>query len=217
MRQKIIDTIKKEKLIVILRGVDREKLIPLVDAMYRGGVRLLEITYSPDGQVSDEETSQRLSMLTDRFGDRMIIGSGTVLTEKQIELTRKGGGSLIISPNVNEAVIKATVGQGLVSIPGALTPSEIEAAHECGADFVKLFPVTAMGENYVKAVRAPLSHIQLLGVGGIDLNNIKSYLNAGLCGFGIGSNIVDRSLVAEGNWCEISRMAEQYCRAVQQE
>ena len=217
MKQNVIDSIKKEKLIVIVRGVEKEKLIPLTEAMYRGGVRALEMTYTSNGSVSDEETSQRIAMLCDRFGDRMSIGAGTVLTEKQVMLTKAAGGSFIISPNTKAEVIQSTVANGLVSIPGALTPSEIEAAYEYGADLVKLFPVTSLGTEYIKAVRAPLAHIPLLAVGGIDLNNIQSYLRAGICGVGIGSNIVSKTLVANSDWDSISRLAEQYVLAVRGE
>ena len=131
-----------------------------------------------------------------------------------MELTHKYGGRFIISPNTNKDIIEYTVANQMVSIPGAMTPSEIEAAYEYGADFVKLFPVTSLGIDYVKAVRAPLCHIPLLAVGGIDLNNIKDYLKAGLCGFGIGSNIVDKKLLEQNNWYEITSLAERYCLAV---
>ena len=153
--EKIKELIKSERLIVIVRGVKSEQLIPLAEAMYEGGVRLLEVTYSADGRVSDEETAQNIGALVKHFGDRMQIGAGTVLTEKQVALTAAAGGKYIISPNGNPAVINATKKAGLVSIPAAYTPTEIEAAYECGADFVKLFPVTALGPAYVKAVRGP--------------------------------------------------------------
>ena len=108
MRQKIIDAIKKEKLIVIVRGVEKEKLIPLAEAMYDGGVRLLEVTYSANGAVSDEKTAESIAALCTHFGDRMYIGAGTVLTEQQVELTKNAGGRFIISPNTKQSVIEKT-------------------------------------------------------------------------------------------------------------
>ena len=214
MSQEIIDQIKKEKLIVIVRGIERKKLIPLAQAMYDGGVRLLEVTYSTNGTVSDEETAENISTLVTHFGNKMYIGAGTVLTEKQVELTKKAGGGFIISPNTKQSVIKRTVELGMVSIPGAFSPSEIEDAYEFGADFVKLFPVTNLGTKYVKAVKAPLSHIDLLAVGGIDLDNIPLYKEAGVCGFGIGSNITDKSMIANEDWQGITELAKQYSLAV---
>lgn len=214
MSQEIIDQIKKEKLIVIVRGIERKKLIPLAQSMYDGGVRLLEVTYSTNGTVSDEETAENISTLVTHFGNKMYIGAGTVLTEKQVELTKKAGGGFIISPNTKQSVIKRTVELGMVSIPGAFSPSEIEDAYEFGADFVKLFPVTNLGTKYVKAVKAPLSHIDLLAVGGIDLDNIPLYKEAGVCGFGIGSNITDKSMIANEDWKGITELANRYSSAV---
>ena len=213
MKKKIIDVIKKEGLIVIVRSIDKNKLIPLAQAMYDGGVRLLEVTYSANGAVSDEETAENIHALCNHFGEKMYIGAGTVLTEKQVELTKEAGGGFIISPNTKERVIQRTVELGMVSIPGAFSPSEIEAAHEFGADFVKLFPVTNLGAEYVKAVKAPLSHIDLLAVGGIDLDNIPLYKQAGVCGFGIGSNITDKSMIANEDWQGIAELAGRYSSA----
>ena len=159
MRSRIIDAVNEHKIVAIVRGVPREKLVPLAEALYRGGIRLLEITYSADGRVSDTDTAESIAELVNAVGDRMYIGAGTVLTEEQVRLTAEAGGSFIISPNVDVDVIVKTRELGLVSMPGALTPTEICQAHKYGADFVKLFPVSDLGVGYVKAVKAPLSHI----------------------------------------------------------
>lgn len=215
MREQIINTIGKEKIIVIVRGVEKEKLIPLAEAMYEGGIRLLEVTYSANGKVSDEQTAENIRMLVEEFGDKMYIGAGTVLTEKQVELTHKVGGKFIISPNTCPLVIAKTKALGLVSMPGALTPTEIQTAHKAGADFVKLFPITSFGTGYVKAVKAPLSHIKLLAVGGIDENNMADYLKAGVSGFGVGSNIIDKKMLTENDWTGITHLARKYVSVLQ--
>lgn len=214
MREKIIQAIEKQRIITIVRGVKSEKLIPLAEAMYDGGIRLLEITYDANGIISDDETAHNIEMLAKHFEGRMYIGAGTVITEKQVELTKNAGGGFIISPDTYESVIRKTRELGMVSIPGALTPSEIQAAHRYGADFVKLFPVANLGIDYVKAIKAPLSHIKLLAVGGIDEKNIADYLNAGVCGVGIGSNIVDKKLIEKNDFSEISELAKKYTRAI---
>ena len=146
----------------------------------------------------------------------MYIGAGTVLTPKQVEMTQAAGGRFIISPDTDPEVIKRTKALGLISMPGALTPTEIKLAHKSGADFVKLFPITKMGVDYVKAVKAPFSNIRLLAVGGINENNIADYLRAGVCGFGIGSNIVSKKLVDENNFEAITESARKYTQAVRQ-
>lgn len=216
MNDKLIQTIENEKIIVIVRGVASEKLIPLAEAMYSGGIRFLELTYSADGRVSDEKNAENIKMLSEHFKDKMHIGAGTVLNERQVELTKEAGGEFIISPDTNPDVIKKTKDLGMVSMPGALSPSEIQIAHRSGADFVKLFPITNLGTDYVKAIKAPLSHIRLLAVGGVNENNLSEYLRAGVCGFGIGSNIVSKKLVDENNYEAITELAKKYVSAVKE-
>lgn len=215
MREKIIKEVEDKKIVVIVRGVEREKLVPLAEAMYAGGIRLIEITYDATGKISDEQTAQNIALLAKHFEGRMYIGAGTVITEKQVELTKEAGGKFIISPDTYENVIRKTVELDMVSMPGALTPTEIQAAHRYGADFVKLFPVTNLGIGYVKAVKAPLSHIKLLAVGGIDEKNMKDYLSAGVCGFGIGSSIVDKKLIEKGDFEGITNLAKEFLKAIE--
>lgn len=217
MKREIIEKIKEEKMIVIVRGIEKSKLIPLAQAMYDGGVRLLEVTYSANGSVSDEDTAESIRVLASHFEGKMLIGAGTVLTEKQVELTKKAGGCFIISPNTKESVIKKTSELDMVSIPGAFSPSEIEDAYEYGADLVKLFPVTSLGPAYVKAIKAPLSHIDMLAVGGIELDNIPLYKKAGVCGFGIGSNITNKKMIENGDWQGIRELAMQYSSVIKGE
>ena len=214
MREDVIKAIEREKLIVIVRGIEREKLIPLAEAMYEGGVRLLEVTYSANGAVSDEDTAENIRMLCEHFGDRMYIGAGTVITPRQVKLTKEAGGQFIISQDTYNKVIKKKRKLDMVSMPGALTATEIQAAHRAGADFVKMFPITNMGPDYVKAVKAPLSHIRLLAVGGVDQNNMKDYLKAGVCGFGVGSNIINKKMLAEEDYAGITALAKEYVAVV---
>jgi 2-dehydro-3-deoxyphosphogluconate aldolase/(4S)-4-hydroxy-2-oxoglutarate aldolase len=178
--------------------------------MYEGGVRLLELTYSANGSVSDEETADRIKMLYEHFKGRMYIGAGTVLTEKQVELTAKAGGEFIISPDVSVEVIKKTREMGLVSMPGALTPTEIQTAHKAGADFVKVFPAGNLGVDYMKSIMAPLSHIKMLAVGGINLDTLPAYKKIGVAGFGLSSNIIDKKKVDEGDFLAITALAKKY-------
>lgn len=214
MNNEMICNLEKEKIIVIVRGVEKEKLLPLAEAMYSGGIRFLEITYSADGRISDEETAKNIRLLAENFENRMYIGAGTVLTEKQVELTKASGGRFIISPDVYPEVIKKTKELGMVSMPGAFSASEVMTAKRCGADFVKLFPVTNLGADYVKALRAPFPDIRLLAVGGICEENIKDYLKAGVYGFGIGSNIVSKELLEKEDYEAITLLAKKYVAAV---
>lgn len=214
MKQDVINKIIKSKLVVIVRGIKNESIIPLAEAMYAGGIRALEITYNASNPAEDVEVAENIKKLVEHFGNKMIIGAGTVLNTKQVELTKAAGGKFIISPNVNEQVIAKTCELDMVSIPGALTPTEAQQAHEAGADFVKLFPITNLGSSYVKAMKAPLSHIRFLGVGGIDENNMTEYLSAGVCGFGIGSNIVNKKLIEDNDFGAIEKAANCYTRQI---
>ena len=215
MREKVIKAIEDNKIVTIVRGVESGKLIPLAEAMYKGGIRLLEITYSADGSISDEETAENIEKLSKHFENRMFIGAGPVITEKQVELTKKAGGQFIISPDTYENVIKKTRELEMVSMPGALTPSEIQSAHRYGADFIKLFPITNMGIDYVKAVKAPLSHIKFLAVGGIEVENMPDYLKAGVCGFGIGASIVNKKLIEANDFDGITELAKKFTQVIE--
>ena len=214
MRNEVIEAVKKEKLVVIVRGVPREKLLPLATAMYEGGIRLLEITFSQDGKIPDTEIADRIGMLATAMAGKMYVGAGTVTSPEQVELVKKAGGLFIISPDTCEAVIKKTSELGLVSMPGALTPSEAMAAHRAGADFVKLFPLGELGASYLKALKAPLSGIDFLAVGGVNLDTIPALLKAGASGFGIGANIVKSELVAAEKYGELTEIARSYVAAV---
>lgn len=214
MREQVLQTVEKEKIITIVRGITGEKLVMLAEAMYNGGVRLLEITYDAKGIISDEEIAKNIEILVKQFEGKMFIGAGTVITEKQVELTKRAGGEFIISPDTYGAIIQKTRELEMVSMPGALTPSEIQSAHRFGADYVKLFPVTGLGVEYVKAIKAPLSHIKLLAVGGINEENMQDYLNAGVSGFGIGSNIVNKKMVENNDFEKITDLAEKYTKVI---
>lgn len=208
-----IKRIEEEKIIVILRGYDYEALEKTVRAMYAGGIRCCEVTYDSLGKISDEQTAANIAGLVKAFPD-MLIGAGTVLTEKQVELTRAAGGKYIISPDTNPDIIKKTKELGLVSIPGALTPSEATLAHRSGADFVKLFPNGEMKPTYLKALVAPLSHIKFLAVGGVDITNLTEALQMGACGVGIATAIANKKLVLAGKFEEITALAREYVTAI---
>lgn len=208
--QKIISEIEQNKIIVIVRGVPKDKLIPLVEAMYLGGIRFVECTYDASGKISDEETASYISMLSEYFAGKVTIGAGTVITEKQVELTKKAGGKFIISPDTNIEVIKKTKELGLVSIPGAITPTEVLEAHRAGADFVKLFPIDMYGPKYIKILKAPISNVKVLAVNGITAENMCEYIEAGASGVGIGSGVVNKELISKGQFSEITKLAEKY-------
>ena len=198
--QTTIDKILSEKIVIIVRGVPKNSLPELGEALYRAGIRVMECTYDATGKISDEETAEGIGALAKQLEGRMTVGAGTVLTERQVRLTAEAGGKFIISPDTNAEIIAETKKQGLVSIPGAFSASEATAAHRAGADFVKLFPISQLGAEYVKAIFAPLSHIRFLAVGGVNSDSMLGYMKNGACGVGIGLNAEDKQAIARGDF-----------------
>ncbi|MGE5614559.1 MAG: bifunctional 4-hydroxy-2-oxoglutarate aldolase/2-dehydro-3-deoxy-phosphogluconate aldolase [Bacillota bacterium] len=214
MKQKVIDYIARHKIIAIVRGLPREKIIPTAQALYDGGIRLIEVTFNQASKNAMEETPEAIRALCETFGDELYVGAGTVITVKQVEAAKNAGAKYIISPNTDIDVIHACNKMDLVSIPGAFTPSEISLAFKSGADLIKLFPAISLGFDYIKAIRAPLNHIPMLAVGGVNESNINKFLQLGLLGVGVGSNIVKTDLIMEGSFDEIKALAEIYTRAI---
>ena len=193
MRTEILKLVENEKIIAIVRGIQPEKCVSVAEALYKGGVHMMEITFDQSKPDALENTTASIASVIRKFGKDIRVGAGTVMSAEQVQMAAKAGAEYIISPNTRESVIRETLRLGLVSMPGALTPTEAAFAHECGADFVKIFPSGNLGPGYIKALKAPLSHIKFLGVGGITPENIPDYLNAGCAGFGIGGNLVSAS------------------------
>lgn len=213
MKEEIINSIQKYKIIAIIRKVDRDNILQAAEALYSGGIKLMEVTFDQSCKFPEEYTAEQITVIKKSLGEDIHVGAGTVVTSKQAEIAYNAGAEFIISPNTSEAVIKKTLELGMVSIPGALTPTEIQQAHAWGADFVKLFPAGELGLDYIKAVLAPLNHIKMLVVGGINDKNLKSFLDLGVKGAGIGSNIVKNDLIVQGRYEELSSLARKYtCR-----
>ena len=162
MRENVIETIKKEKLIAIVRGIAPEKCLKVAGALYAGGFRLVEITFDQKNPESWATTAAAIKAVSEAYSGTMEVGAGTVTSVELVELAASAGAKYIISPDTNIDVIKRTRELGLVSMPGALTPTEILTAYNNGADFVKLFPIANLGPAYVKAVRAPISHVPVM-------------------------------------------------------
>ncbi len=216
MRQTVINAILEHKIIAIVRGAQPEKVLPVARALMEGGISLVEVTFDQKAPDSWPKTAQAIAQIADQLAGGVIVGAGTVLTPGQVHMAGEAGAKYIISPNADPQVIKATRERNLVSIPGALTPTEAMAAHQAGADFIKLFPVTSLGPGYIKAVKAPLSHLRFLAVGGIDEKNLADYLKAGALGAGIGGRLVNSQWIANNEFEKITALAKEYVRAAKE-
>ena len=169
-------------LVAILRGVRPEECEAIGEALYEGGIRIIEVPLnSPDPLASIERLSRKL-------GDDVLVGAGTVLRTEQVREVAQAGGRIIVSPSVNSDVIRASVAAGLFSCPGYFTPSEAFAALDAGAHALKLFPAEGARPAVVKAQRAVLPRdVRLIMVGGVGPDNMTPWLEAGANGFGLGS------------------------------
>ena len=175
---------------------------------------MMEITYDQRNPDSWETTAASIGKIAKAFEGRMLVGAGTVTTTHMVELTHKAGGLFIISPNVNTDVIRRTRELGMVSMPGALTPTDVVTAWEAGADIVKLFPISTFGPGYLKAIKAPLSHIPMMAVGGINEKNIAEYLAAGAIGVGVGGNLANKTWIDAGEYHKITEVAKAMVAAI---
>ena len=214
MLNDIVKKIYKNKIIAIIRGVGSDRIIPAVEALLKGGISLLEVTYNHESDDAKADTLKSIILITKEFGNDVSLGVGTVLTQKQAEDAVDSGAQYIISPNTDVSVIKKTKELGKVSIPGAFTPSEMVLAYHAGADIVKLFPAGVLGIKYIKAVLAPLSHIPVVAVGGVDADNAAEFIKAGAIGVGIGGSLVDTKAIYAGEYEKITKMAREYLSSI---
>lgn len=208
--------IKAAKLVAILRHVPTEKLDGVVEALIAGGVRVLEFTFDHDRTDCVKENAEKIRHTVEKYGDRVLVGCGTALTVQEVEAAGDAGAYLVISPNVDYGVIRRTRQLGMVSMPGALTPTEIVMAYNAGADIVKLFPAGTLGVPYIKAVRGPLGYIPMSAVGGVRPETIADFLNVGVCGFGVGGELVKKEFVRSGDMNALTSRARKFVHAIEQ-
>jgi len=202
-----LSEIKEHQLVAIVRGLDPRHILAVSEALYAGGIRILEITMNSLEPLAAIETVSRA------MGDRMVIGAGTVLDANMAEDAVSAGARFVLSPIVALDVIQAAKDLGVVSIPGAYTATEIFTAYTSGANIVKVFPATSPA--YIKDIAGPLPQIPLLPTGGITPQNIKDYKQAGAVGFGIGSALVDtKQPITPSHLQQITERARQFVTAI---
>ena len=209
-REQTIKIIEENKIIVITRGIYGEDLMKLAEALYEGGIRAFEITYDPADPDTMAKTKATIEELDAKFQGKLLLGVGTVLNPEQVRNAKEAGAKFIVSPNFNEAVVKETLAQGLVSMPGCITPTEICAADDAGADFIKLFPAGTMGIKYCKDIYAPIHHVKYMATVGVTEETFKQYLEIGFTGAGISSMLVDKKLREAGNYAELTERAKRF-------
>ncbi len=209
MRNTVINEILKSKVIAIVRGADEEQAVAIAHALYAGGVTLVEVTFNHKTPDSYKDTANAIKRISTELEGKVLVGAGTVISTELVDMAAEAGAKYIISPDTDPEVIRHTREIGLVSLPGAYTPTEVKVAHNAGADFVKLFPCVGDAVGYLKAVSAPMSHVKFLAVGGVDADNASDFINAGAYGVGIGGSLVKKQWVASGEYEKITEEAKR--------
>lgn len=214
MSKEVLNKIFEGKIIAIVRGIHSDEVVGLAKALLKGGISCIEVTFDQSSKEKAEDTLKAIANIRQALGDQVCVGAGTVMTVEQVDAAAAAGAEYMISPNTKAAVIARTKELGKVSIPGAMTPSEVADAYEMGADIVKMFPAGILGPGYIKAVKAPLKHIPVAAVGGVNPGNCADFIRAGAVGVGVGGNLVSPQLVKEGRFDEITAIAQSYTDAL---
>jgi 2-dehydro-3-deoxyphosphogluconate aldolase/(4S)-4-hydroxy-2-oxoglutarate aldolase len=206
----ILERIKKEKIIAIIRGISNERIIDTCEALVAGGVTMIEVTFNQSSPTGNDDTFHAIKMISDNLGESACVGAGTVMTIEQVELAVKAGAKYIISPNYDKEIMAKTIEMGVASMPGVMTPSEIVNAYKDGAVAAKLFPSGNLGLEYIKAIKAPISHIPIVAVGGVDVDNVNEFMKIGCIGVGVASTLVNKGLINEGKYDALTELAKRF-------
>jgi 2-dehydro-3-deoxyphosphogluconate aldolase/(4S)-4-hydroxy-2-oxoglutarate aldolase len=206
-KSEVIRLLRDPGIIAVVRAPKAELCIPLTRALLAGGVIAVEITMTtPDAIEAIRATSREL-------GREALIGVGTVLNATTATAAIEAGAEFVVSPITRKEVADAAHAKDRPVMLGAYTPTEAQTAHDMGSDFIKIFPADTLGPTYIKALRAPLPHLQIVPTGGVDLNTIGSFLKAGCVAVGAGSSLVSADALKNENWPEITGLAKAFVEA----
>jgi len=207
-RTKIVQRLMDGGVVAIIRTGSSEPLIDIARALVAGGITSIEVTMTTPGAVAG------IGRIAEGLGDSVLLGVGTVLDSKTCREAVNAGAQFVVSPGFDEAVHATVKEMQKVSIPGALTPTEILRAWTAGADLVKVFPLGPLGPGYLRELMAPLPHVKLMPTGGIDAANVGEWFRAGALCVGAGAALVNREAVAKRDWGAITERARVFARAV---
>lgn len=200
----ILRSLREVPLIAILRGITGESDDRTVEALYRGGVRFVEVTMNTSGALD------MIRRWRQAYDGKLQIGAGTVLSDEAARKAADAGAEYFVCPHLDERIIEYALSSGLGVFPGAMTPTEIVRAYACGATAVKIFPAASLGLTYIQELQGPLSHIPMIPTGGVTLDNIDRYFTAGAVAVGIGSQIADKQHIAAGDYEAIRQQATAF-------
>ena len=204
----LLQKINELGIVLVVRADDASKVKPGVEAMVKGGVRAIEVTFTVANAV------EVIADLAKTFADQILLGAGTVLNPTNAVAAINAGAKFIVSPNVDTDVISVTKSMKAVSMPGAFTPTEVIKAWNAGADVVKIFPANTVGPSYLKALQGPFPNVRLMPTGGVELDNLKDWFSNGAFAVGVGSNLFDKKMLAAGDWKGLGEKARAFVKGV---
>jgi len=209
MSESTQEIIERVGLIPVLRAKSVAQGRAVVDAMIAGGVTVVEVTMTVPGAID------LIKELKKQFGNDLLLGSGTVTSADQAQATIDAGAEFVVSPSLHPEVIATTKRNNKISCPGALTPTEAITAWNAGADYVKIFPCSAVGgASYLKSLLAPFPHLKIIPTGGVTLQTAEGFLKAGARALGVGSDLVNLSAIDSGHPETITETARAYLRVL---
>jgi 2-dehydro-3-deoxyphosphogluconate aldolase/(4S)-4-hydroxy-2-oxoglutarate aldolase len=203
----VLRAIKQTRIVIIYRGFKPEECLEVSKILYDAGIRLFEVT------MNSQDTENTIRLLGNELASDSYIGAGTVLNTDQVNVAYEAGATYIIAPNTNIDVISRTKELEMASIPGAMTPTEMELAWESGADMIKVFPINILGAEYIKQLKGPLDNVELLACGGVKIDMVEDLVKAGCGAFGIGVQLLGEGLVENKNWETLSSRANEFIQA----
>ena len=210
----VLEELGRTHLMVLARGVPKEVLVKGVSAIADAGVTLFESTFDHRRDDCVAENAEKIAALVAALGGRMSIGAGTVLSVDEVRAAHDAGAAFVVSPDSDPDVIAETKRLGMVSIPGAMTPTEIKRAWSLGADVVKLFPADDLGYHYIQNLKGPLPHIPLMATGGVNPQTIPEFLSRGILAVGTGITVFRPDLVAAEDYEGIKTLAREHVEAI---
>jgi 2-dehydro-3-deoxyphosphogluconate aldolase / (4S)-4-hydroxy-2-oxoglutarate aldolase len=193
-REQGLKEIERTRIVAIVRGVNEAHISSVAEALYRGGVTVMELTLNTPSAL------RMIEELQGNYADRMYIGAGTVLDLDDAKKAVLAGAAFLVTPNLDEDVIRWAKSENIPIFPGAMTPTEIVKAWKAGATAVKVFPSASLGIAYIKELMGPLDHIPMMAVGGVTEENIKKFLGIGCYGLGIGSSLINLKEIEAGRF-----------------
>jgi 2-dehydro-3-deoxyphosphogluconate aldolase/(4S)-4-hydroxy-2-oxoglutarate aldolase len=204
----ILTQLIEKKVVAVVRLDSGEQLMGVAEALKAGGVSIIEFTVSTPGAID------MIKAAAARFGNEVLMGAGTVLDPETARASILAGAEFIVTPTLNLATIELCKRYAKPIIPGGLTPTELLTAWEAGADLVKIFPASAMGPGYLKAILAPLPQLRLVPTGGVSADNAAEYLKAGAVAVGVGGKLVDKGAAVRGDWQAITAEAQRLMASI---